>query len=176
MTKHIWPAAAAAAVAVLAVAGCNPLSSAGSGASSPATAPATVTVTASPSPATSRAAPVTSSAAPAADVKVCYSPVIPCNASIMKSEPASLLLSGDGSIFVSGVTWSGWGAATAQGSGTLRVDNCTPNCAAGKLSSYPATITVTGLEPFGAGQAYSSMTVSAPSDSYDETYDHNLVP
>jgi len=175
MTKHIWPAAAAAAVAALAVAGCNPLSSASSGGSTPSSSPATVTVTASAPPPTSPA-PATSSAAPAADVTVCYSPVIPCNASIMKSEPTTLLLSGDGSIFASGVTWSGWGAATAQGTGTLRVNDCTPNCAAGKLSSYSATITVTGLKPFGGGQAYSSMTVSAPSDSFNETYDHNLVP
>jgi len=175
MTKRIWPAAAAAVVTVLAVAGCNPGGGSASGGSNPGGG-ATVTVTASPVPPPTSAAPATSAALPASEVKVCYSPVIPCNGSLMKSEPATLLLSGDGSIFVAGITWSGWGTTTAQGTGTLRVDNCDPNCAAGTLSNYPATITVSGLTPYNGGQAYSSMTVSAPSDSFSQTYDHNLVP
>jgi len=115
------------------------------------------------------------SAAPG-DVTVCVNPVVSCPGE-MKTEPATVQVSADGSGFVAGITWSGWGTATARGSGTLNVNDCTPNCAQGTLTGYPATITLTGLTPYGTGlEAYSSMTISAPSDSYHETYDINLVP
>ena len=29
--------------------------------------------------------------------------------------------------------------------------NCTPNCAQGKYTGYPATVTVAGLKPYGTG-------------------------
>jgi hypothetical protein len=40
----------------------------------------------------------------------------------------------------SGVTWSSWTTATAVGKGTYYQNDCTPNCAAGRVIKYPATI------------------------------------
>jgi hypothetical protein len=112
---------------------------------------------------------------PAADFTVCTLPVVSCNGE-MRTEPPMIEVSGDGSGFVAGITWSAWGTAEAQGAGTLKVDNCTPNCAQGKLAGYPATITLSDLTPYGNSlQAYADMTISAPSDSYSESY-HNLLP
>jgi hypothetical protein len=93
----------------------------------------------------------------------------------MRTEPKTIEVSGDGSGFVAGITWTGWGTPTAQGSGTLKVDDCNPNCAQGHLTGYPATITLTGLTFYGAQlQAYADMSITAPADNYSETYDHLL--
>jgi len=178
MTKRTWPVAAAVAAAILAAGGCAAAPTSGSGGSTPGTsaiAPAQSTSPAPSSPAPAATSPAaTSPAAPA--VTVCITPVVTCNSSELKTEPKTLLLSGDGSVFATAITWSGWGTGTAQGTGTLKVDNCNPNCAQGTLTGYPATITLTALTPFQGGQAYGSMTISAPSDSYSRTYATNLVP
>src|ERR1700691_6633933 len=38
--------------------------------------------------------------------------------------------------YVSGLKWTSW-RSVAVGSGTLKVNNCTPTCAGGKYISYP---------------------------------------
>jgi hypothetical protein len=48
----------------------------------------------------------------------------------------------DGGIGVTGITWDSWGTAAAYGSGTLNVNTCQPDCAAGNEQSYPASIEV----------------------------------
>jgi len=40
------------------------------------------------------------------------------------------------------VHWSSFGGATARGSGSWMVNDCTPNCAAGHVHSYPVTLTL----------------------------------
>ena len=43
----------------------------------------------------------------------------------------------------SNVTWSSWSTATAVGRGTYYQNDCSPNCAAGKIVKYAATIHLT---------------------------------
>ena len=77
------------------------------------------------------------------------------------------------------LTWSGWGTATTTGTGTLEIDNCTPNCASGTYTGYPATITLSGLRPYGHREAYSEMVVTAPTapdSDGDLSYHTGLVP
>ena len=125
--------------------------------------------------ASSPAAAPTQPAVPA-DFTVCILPVVTCSGE-MRSEPAQVDVSADGSGFVAGLSWSGWGTATAQGTGTLNVNNCDPNCAQGTFTGYPATVMLTNLTPYGNGlQAYADMTVSSPTSAYGtRTYD-NLLP
>jgi len=96
----------------------------------------------------------------------------------MKTEPTQIFTTGDGSGYLKNLTWSGWGQPTAQGTGVLEVDNCTPNCAQGTFTGYPATVTLTGLTPYGNGnEAYANMTVSAPTSPYQpQPFTHGLVP
>lgn len=95
----------------------------------------------------------------------------------MRTEPATILLSGDSSVFVRGLTWTGWGSATAQGTGTMERDNCTPSCAQGTLSPYQATISLSDLTSYGsAKQAYATMVVAAPSASNGSYNYQHLVP
>ncbi len=114
-------------------------------------------------------------AAPA-NVMVCVTPAVTC-AGEMRAEPASIVLAADGSTFVRDLTWTGWGSATARGTGTMERDDCTPSCAQGALHAYQATISLSGLTAYGSGDhAYATMVVTAPSTA-DASYDYqHLVP
>lgn len=139
-----------------------------------------------PSQATTHSSHATTSpaATPLRVVTVCTFPAVPGNCtgsnagSGMKVQPAQIVTSADGSGYVKDITWSGWGNATATGAGTLEADNCTPNCAQGTYTGYPATVTLSGLSPYGSNaEAYSEMVVSAPTSPYPpETFGTGLVP
>ena len=177
MSKISWALAPAIAMAMITAAGCT--SGQGpsiGGSSSPATGATTVTSPASQSSAPApSASPTTTQALPAADFTVCTNPVVSC-ADAMRTEPTSIEISADGSGYVSGITWSDWGAASANGTGTLNVDNCVPNCAQGTFTGYPATISVWQPTPYGNGlQAYAMMVVASAADHFGQTYS-NLAP
>jgi hypothetical protein len=114
-------------------------------------------------------------------IKVCTFPASVCTSSNpqqMRTEPAQIVTTGDGSEFLKDLTWSGWGQPTAQGTGLLEVDNCTPNCAQGTYTGYHATVTLTRLTPYGHGnEAYADMTVTAPGSPYQpDHFTSGLVP
>lgn len=115
--------------------------------------------------------------APPTNVTVCITPAVTCTASEMKTEPTSIVLSGDGSTFVRHLTWTGWGESAAQGTGTLESDNCKPSCAKGSLNAYQATISLSDLTSYGNGKhAYADMLVNAPAAAYASNDYQNLVP
>ena len=176
--KRFAAAAALGSLAVL-VAGCN--FHIGSHAAPKHTV--TVIVTAPPTTGPSTQAPtqVPTSVAPPdtgslSDVTVCIAPVVSC-AGELKSQPETILLSGDGSLFVNDLSWTGWGSAGATGPGTLKIDNCEPNCAQGGFKDYGATIVLDDLTPYDGGkQAYDTMKVEAPGSSFGSRTYHNLAP
>ena len=52
-----------------------------------------------------------------------------------------------GLVTVTAISWTLWAAATGgQGTGTLNVNNCQPDCATGKSRSTPAIVVVFGAE------------------------------
>jgi hypothetical protein len=55
---------------------------------------------------------------------------------------AGCQLSGDGTTSLWDMTWSTWNSTEAVGSGTEKLDDCTPNCAAGTLHPVPVTVTL----------------------------------
>jgi hypothetical protein len=154
-------------------------------ASTPVAQP-TVTVTATPS-ATQASTPVSTptagptsapaSTAPLTDFTVCTTPSVGCNGE-MRTEPSQIIVSGDGSAFISGLTWTGWSDSGATGSGTLKLDNCQPNCAQGKFTPYEATVTLSDLTSYGSAglQGYADMTVSAPGSQYGTQSYSGLLP
>jgi hypothetical protein len=110
------------------------------------------------------------------DVTVCIAPVVSRQGEL-KSQPETILLSGDGSIFVNALAWTGWGSEGATGHGTLKIDNCKPNCAQGSFKDYEATIVVDNLTPYdSAKQAYDTMNVEAPGTPFGSHTYHNLAP
>ncbi len=55
--------------------------------------------------------------------------------------PKTLTLTcGDGNTLLFGLRWSSFGGASAQATGTLELNTCTPNCAAGKFVRYPVAV------------------------------------
>ncbi len=69
--------------------------------------------------------------------------------------PHYIELSADGSLFVGGsksssnkigaIGWSSWGSARARAGGYLWVNNCKPNCAAGKFSGHKVSIAASNV-------------------------------
>jgi hypothetical protein len=146
-------------------------------ATTPATSPST------PSPATS--APATTPPASPTNsliaVTVCIFPADGCTqpgaAQYMEVKPKEITTSGDGSGYVTNLVWSDWGAPHATATGTMRLNDCTPNCAEGKYTSYPATVTLAGLTSYGTDlEAYSTIVVQSPAANTTETYTKDTVP
>jgi hypothetical protein len=133
-------------------------------------------------------APVASSgpasASPAAAVvsaAVCTVPADGCRQSggsqYMLVKPKQITTSGDGSAFVDGLSWTGWGTSRATATGTLHLDDCTPSCAQGTYTAYPATVTLAGLTDYQDGvKAYSTIVVQSPSANTTYTYTKDTVP
>jgi hypothetical protein len=55
---------------------------------------------------------------------------------------AGCQLSGDGTTSLWDMTWTTWNSAVAVGAGTEKLDDCTPNCAAGTLHPVPVRVTL----------------------------------
>lgn len=142
---------------------------------SPARASSSTSAPSSPRPTASSASQAVVSAV------VCTTPVEPCSGTIgrtnLKARPTQIVNSGDGSGYVKVTTWTGWGTPTATGKGTLELDSCTPNCAQGGYTGYPATVTLTGLSPYTGGEdAYGTMVISAPTAPEPKYSYDGLVP
>ena len=95
----------------------------------------------------------------------------------MEVTPNQITTSGDGSAYVKNLVWSSWGGSQAAATGTLELNNCSPNCAQGTYTGYPATVTLAGLKPYGTGlEAYSTIVVQSPSSNTTYTYTRDTVP
>lgn len=65
-----------------------------------------------------------------------------------QTRPSSFVLTcADANDAVSGLRWVDWAPSQAFGTGAEVVNTCTPNCADGKLVSYPALIALWRPEP-----------------------------
>lgn len=74
-------------------------------------------------------------------------------------QPSSLVLTcADANSALMGLRWTDWGDSTASAAGVWSENDCTPNCATGKFSNYPATVTVTDLR----NGAYTWLEITAP--------------
>ena len=166
-------AALIAAGAILGIAGCSTASSTSSTPLSQQTGINSGATSTTPAPPTT--APSTTASAAAGDVSVCVTPVVRCNGEL-KTEPSQIIVSGDGTAFITGLTWTGWGLSGATGSGTLKLDNCNPDCAQGSLTDYQATVVLSDLTGYGGGAAYATMMVVAAGSPFGTRTYHHLAP
>jgi hypothetical protein len=156
--RQIASWASLACLAVLLTA-CN--SSASSAASSPAGTPSTsapVTGPTAPTSAPGTSAPVAGPTAPPGTPA--SSPGLaaaPTGASTFLAAAQSLngtllhepacggsgcALSGDSTAFLSQMKWTTWSGSEAVGTGTYKLDDCNPNCAAGEVYSLATVVTL----------------------------------
>jgi hypothetical protein len=72
----------------------------------------------------------------------------------------------DYGIYISGILWSSWTSTSAQGSGTLHVNNCTPNCASGTFSTYPTPVSLSDpVQTVTQGLVFATLTYTTPNGS-----------
>jgi hypothetical protein len=144
--------ALAAALAALA-AGCGSVRA--GGAAQPSHT-ASLSVSASISQAPVRAATPSVSASSALIAVPVAGPGAPAGTTVYLAEGASVTgrmlhapgcqtgcqLSGDSTAWLYHMTWSAWNSAVAIGAGTEKLDDCTPNCAAGTQHAVPVVVTL----------------------------------
>jgi len=106
---------------------------------------------------------------------VCVTPEFGCDAD-MESRPTQIILTGSNLETVRNLVWSGWGTATATGRGTLEINNCRPDCLHGRMTGYPAMITLTKPTPiFPYQHAYADMVIASPTSALGtKSYTHLL--
>lgn len=83
-------------------------------------------------------------------------------ASGLEAEPTSIVVScADRGITVEDIEWQSWGAEEAAGNGTAQVNDCKPDCVAGKLNSYDgAELKLSGIVECDGTQQYSKLELS----------------
>lgn len=89
--------------------------------------------------------------------------------------PGSFTLTcADGNSYLTHLSWSSWSASSASGTGTQKVNDCTPYCAAGKFRSYPADVIFWRPEPVPnhAGQRYFSRVTLLYPGARPPAYSH----
>ncbi|MEU6315486.1 hypothetical protein [Streptomyces sp. NPDC047014] len=59
-----------------------------------------------------------------------------------------ILACGDGNNQLVDLDWKTWGPNTATATGTDLVNDCRPNCAAGRFRSYPVEVTLSKPQPW----------------------------
>lgn len=73
--------------------------------------------------------------------------------------PSSYTLAcADGNTLLHGLHWAAWGSSSAFASGTYTFNDCTPNCAAGHVHSFPALVALWHVKalPGRSGKKYFS--------------------
>ncbi|WP_285486115.1 hypothetical protein [Amycolatopsis taiwanensis] len=111
----------------------------------------------SPTATTPQRAPVltTASASSAAGV---VATITTCEGTAVSTPSRYILACADGGLILDGLRWSAWGAPTANATGSLWENNCTPDCAMGHYIRYPASTTVSAL----TNGRYTRLRVDAP--------------
>jgi hypothetical protein len=77
--------------------------------------------------------------------------------------PRTLELTGDGTLYVSGVQWTSWGDATATGSGNAQYHDCNPNCAQATPHEALVSIRLSGIRVCSGRNYYAGMTLTLSS-------------
>ncbi len=67
-----------------------------------------------------------------------------CNGNPVAHPSQVVLACGDGNSSVSQLRWMGWGESVAVATGTEQYNDCSPNCAQGRVHSRPVAIVVSG--------------------------------
>lgn len=62
-------------------------------------------------------------------------------------KPKKIVLAcGDAGIWLGKLKWSSWNATSATGTGAYNANDCTPNCSAGKVNSFPVKVTLSKVK------------------------------
>jgi hypothetical protein len=129
--------------------------------STPATSPAASTpATSTPATSTAATTPPATGSEPSTPGTSTAAPVYFQGVTARGAQrPASLELTGDGTLFVHGVQWASWGGPVATGTGNAEYHGCTPNCAAAVVHQAFVAIRLSGVRTCSGRNYYSSATL-----------------
>jgi hypothetical protein len=69
------------------------------------------------------------------------------NCNNLQFKPKRIVIAcGDAGIWLGKLKWSSWNGASAKGSGIYNQNDCTPDCASGKIKSYPVKVTLSKVK------------------------------
>lgn len=117
---------------------------------------------------TTTSAPSTTTSLPPSSITTATSPRLAglpsCGSTAAAVRPSTLTIGCGASQphVVSTITWSTWANLGAHGTGTLHVDQCTPDCAAGPDVSFPATVTLTRSQTHNGKLIFACLSVDSP--------------
>jgi len=66
----------------------------------------------------------------------------------------------DDGLGVEDMTWNDWTASAAAGQGRLWEKLCQPNCAEGKIGTYPVAVALSAVRSSSSGPWFSRLTVA----------------
>jgi len=76
------------------------------------------------------------------------------------AKPTTIILAcGDGNAVAEQLHWQRWGTRRASGTGVVRQNDCTPDCAAGTFHVYPATFTLSEIVPANGRRYFTRVTI-----------------
>jgi len=97
-----------------------------------------------------------------------------CNGKLVLRPKSFVLACADANAYLVSIRWSAWTASAATGTSTFVLNDCTPNCAAGKFHDYPATTRLSRPRPTKHGELFSLVKVTYRSGASTEHYDLDL--
>lgn len=147
LIRIVLPAAALAAGLTMLTTGCR---SAGAGVAAPASSASSASTAPAPAASSSPVTVTRTAAPPSGTASTAPGPVVYLaeGGSVTGTwlhAPAcasDCVLSGDSTVALSHMRWSTWNSTTAVGTGTEKLNDCTPNCAQGTLHPVPVTVTL----------------------------------
>ncbi len=71
-----------------------------------------------------------------------------------------VLACGDGNAYLENLAWTDWGSEVAKASGTYFANDCTPNCGAGTVQSWPATVSVSSPKSTASGWLFTELAIT----------------
>lgn len=154
----------------------------GAGVGTTPRAASTPTSTATASPTSSPTAAPSSPAPPASPASALPGVVANCTNPpplTLSTRPTEIVLAcADDGIGVEHVTWSSWASGAAAGQGLLWENLCQPNCATGKVATYPVAVTLSAVKTSSQGQYFSDLALTwqgnRPPNSTPDTF--GLMP
>ena len=143
LTRSLLTVTACAAALTALLAGCGGATSTVVGAALSSTAPsASAPASDQAAPPSAASAPASATPAPAQVVYLAEGGSVGGTAVHAPACAAGCPLSGDGTTSLWDMTWPTWNSAVASGTGTEKLDDCTPNCAAGTLHAVRVAVTL----------------------------------
>jgi hypothetical protein len=93
----------------------------------------------------------------------------------LSTRPSAITLAcGDDGIGVENLTWTSWAGSAAAGRGSLWENLCQPNCATGKVTTYPVAVTLAVVKTSSQGPWFSHLMVAwlgnRPPNSTPDTF------